>query len=186
MHVFYLGNKVVNSNNWSSVKAAAIDVENSPYGANGYIVRTGDAVNGVKLPENGNYVLFVNFELDGETKSVSKAVTVGNIVKPVITVDAGKFHVDMKGTEYVRSYIFYLSNTEGVDLDNWNSVKAAAAAQRSTSPYDTTTVNGFMTYTKFASVNTKALPEDAGTYVMFVTYSDGEASNLQVSAVLTK
>ena len=187
MHIFYVGYKNVNAGNWSAVKDAAKDIKGSPYGAKGYVVRTGlDNMNSVKLPENGKYVLFVNFEVDGTTKSVSKEITVDSVAKPIIKTENGKFTVEENGVEYKRSYIFYLSNTDKVDLENWYSVKRAAERQRPDSPYDTTTVNGFMSYGQLKNLNARTLPEKSGTYVLFVTYSDGEQDNLQVSAVITK
>ena len=150
-------------------------------------------MNGYELVQGGDYVVFVNYTVAGVSKSVSMAVTIGvaeepeePVIAPEITVVDGKFVVDMNGTEYVRSYVFYLSDTEGVDLTDWNAVKAAAKEQRATSPYDTTTTNGFMTYSKQTSMEKMTLPTEAGTYVLFVTYSDAEAANLQVSAVLVK
>ena len=182
MHIFYLGDKTVNSSNWSTVKAAAVNVDNSPYGANGYIVRNGVvAMNSVELAANGNYVLFVNFvDAAGQTKSVSVAVTVE--VMPGVTLgEDGKVEIDLNGYGAYRAYVFYLVDAEGVATGIWSQVKAAAAADAELSPYGAT---GFQTYwegSKYYALDMCYLPETAGTYVVFVSYYDENGEIKQIS-----
>ena len=84
----------------------------------------------------------------------------------------------MNVLNYVRGYIFYLESTEGVNTAKWSEVKAAAA-QASVSPYGE---DDWKTYSVLNNLNSSKLPEVAGTYVLFVTYTDGQGNTKQISA----
>ena len=83
----------------------------------------------------------------------------------------------MNGFTYVRGYIFYLENAEGVDLTKWSEVKAAAEKVVG-SPYG---ADDWKTYSQLTNLNKSTLPDEAGVYVLFVTFTDADGKTRQVA-----
>ena len=166
VYVFYVGETVINDlNNWNEIVAAGkghTDVN----GKDGYKIYEATALDQIKLPLKGNYILRIQY-LDGADENKLKVITQQLSVSFTVSVVNGIIRFDeMENVTLNKVHVFYVGDTEVANVNDWNSLVAAGLEHT-----DVNGKYGYVTYDGVYRDFRNIQPTVNGDYVLRVQYN---------------
>ena len=186
VHVFYVGDsEIADVNNWTDLVNAGLE-HTDVNGKYGYVTHAPNTswalLDEIQPKVNGDYVLRVQYTVEGETEEriLSKRFFLEK--GPVVEVVDGKINVDTRN-EYTLNMItvFYVGDKTLTNPNEWNNlVKASANIEGS--PYGAT---GYKMLQNAEAIANEEITV-SGNYILRVSYNTGAGDTYYMTVEYTK
>ena len=165
IYVFYVGETAIKDmNDWYEIVEAGKQYTDIN-GSDGYQIYESDELDQIKLPVKGKYLLRITYA-DGADGNKEKTITHQLTVDFTVSLVNGIVRFDqMEGVRIEQVHVFYVGNSEIMDVNDWNELKAIGAL------YTKTEQNGPNGYRSYKNEKvTQVAPRCSGNYVLRIEY----------------